>query len=172
MELRTKRLLLRTHTVEDAKAFWHVINDYDTAKMTASWPYPVPYDLVKERFENALDFDETRRLMPVIVYNGQVIGNMGIGIKKEDGVPELGYTIGKKWWGKGLMTEAVIALCEYAFKTMPISFIDAETYKDNPASGRVLEKAGFVRTGEGATVYCKARQCDLGGWHYRLMRER
>lgn len=60
---------------------------------------------------------------------------------------ELGYWLAEPFWGKGIMTEAVRTLSEYAFKELDIHRIFAEPYTTNIASARVLEKAGFVLEG-------------------------
>jgi len=60
---------------------------------------------------------------------------------------ELGYWLGEPFWGKGIMTKAVNAISEYAFEEIGLHRIFAEPYITNPASARVLEKAGFVCEG-------------------------
>lgn len=60
---------------------------------------------------------------------------------------ELGYWLAEPFWGKGIMTEAVKALSEYAFKELGLHRIFAEPYTNNSASARVLDKAGFVLEG-------------------------
>ena len=60
---------------------------------------------------------------------------------------ELGYWIGEPFWGQGLVSEAVGIACDYAFSTLEVERIEACVYEWNPASGRVLEKNGFVQEG-------------------------
>ena len=57
---------------------------------------------------------------------------------------DLVYAIHLKQWGQGLMSEAVNAFCAFLFRRYPLEAITAEHFKDNPGSGRVLQKAGFV----------------------------
>jgi len=59
----------------------------------------------------------------------------------------LGYWLGQDFWRRGIMTEAVLALTDFCFKNFPLRRISAEVYANNPASARVLEKAGFVFEG-------------------------
>jgi RimJ/RimL family protein N-acetyltransferase len=56
----------------------------------------------------------------------------------------LGYWLGEDFWGRGIMTEAVAALTDFSFRNFPLRRISAEVFANNPASARVLEKAGFI----------------------------
>ncbi|HJJ42895.1 MAG TPA: GNAT family N-acetyltransferase [Methanocorpusculum sp.] len=64
------------------------------------------------------------------------------------GAAELGYWLGKPYWGKGIMTKMIAEICGQAFHRFAIDEIFAEPYEWNAASQRVLEKAGFVYSGE------------------------
>ena len=60
------------------------------------------------------------------------------------GIWEPGYCIGQKWWGKGLTTEALQAVVDFWFRQVGGAFLTCCHAVQNPASGRVMEKAGFV----------------------------
>jgi len=55
----------------------------------------------------------------------------------------LGYWLGEKFWGRGIMSEAVGAFRDFCFTNFPFRRVYAEPFANNPASARVLEKAGF-----------------------------
>ena len=57
---------------------------------------------------------------------------------------ELGYFLGEPFWGKGIITEAVKQIVDYGFQHFDITRIYARPYGNNPASQKVLEKAGFT----------------------------
>jgi RimJ/RimL family protein N-acetyltransferase len=78
---------------------------------------------------------------------GELIGGIGLRVDKQHDTAELGYWIGKPYWGNGYCTEAVAAMVEFGFSQFGWRKIYAEHFSDNPASGRVLEKLGFVREG-------------------------
>lgn len=80
--------------------------------------------------------------------NGGPIGDLCFKGLGEDGVVEIGYGTYTGFEGKGYMTEAVMALVQWACRQSGVLRIEAETDKDNKASQRVLEKAGFVPSGE------------------------
>ena len=60
---------------------------------------------------------------------------------------EVGYWLGESFWGRGIMSEAIPPFTRWAFETFNLERIYAEPFANNPASARVLEKAGFVCEG-------------------------
>lgn len=162
---------MRPVEIDDTEPFIDVCGEYDIVKMTASWSWPVTKEVARERFCNALKFDPSKRLTLAILHDDGFIGLAGLGIKDDTDVHKLGYMIGRSWWGRGLMTEAVKALCQHGFSAMNADVIEADHYFDNPASGRVLEKAGFVKIRPADDTYSAARQENVPGWHFRLTSE-
>src|SRR5207247_10852540 len=81
-----------------------------------------------------------------IVVDGAAVG--GIGVERGHDVfhrsAEIGYWLGEAYWGRGIATEAVRALTEYAFVTFDLCRLHAGVFEWNPASMRVLEKAGYT----------------------------
>ena len=71
--------------------------------------------------------------------------------------PEIGYWLGRPYWGRGLATEAVAGALSWARKIWRRRVVVSGHFADNPASGRVLEKAGFLYTGEIQPRHCTAR---------------
>ena len=82
-----------------------------------------------------------------IVVEGKAVG--GIGIKKltdsHKGTREIGYWLGERYWGRGIATQAVQLVSAYAFRRHKPLRLQAFVYSWNPASARVLQKAGFKR---------------------------
>jgi RimJ/RimL family protein N-acetyltransferase len=60
---------------------------------------------------------------------------------------EIGYWLGEPFWGRGIMSEAVPAFTAYAFATFDVCRLYASVFEWNPASARILEKAGYVCEG-------------------------
>jgi len=89
-------------------------------------------------FQFALELRET----------GEFVGDCGLNIlAHEPRLARIGYTIARPHWNKGLATEAVRALVDYAFSTFPLHRITASVDPRNGSSCGVLEKAGFVKEG-------------------------
>ena len=84
-----------------------------------------------------------------IVVEGAAVG--GIGIELQPDVhrrsAEIGYWLGEEYWGRGIMTEAVRATTRYAIERFDLCRVFAGVFDTNPASVRVLEKAGYTFEG-------------------------
>jgi RimJ/RimL family protein N-acetyltransferase len=92
--------------------------------------------------------------------NEQLIGGIGRLMKLGPVAhkDEIGYWLASPFWGQGLMTETVRAFSDYLLKIEPLKRIEALVFHKNIASGRVLEKAGFVREGYLRKYYLKDQQ--------------
>ena len=81
-----------------------------------------------------------------IVVNEQAVG--GIGLTLKDDIycksAEIGYWLGEPYWNRGIITEAVRVITEYGFTQVDLCRISAGIMEWNPASGRVLEKCGYI----------------------------
>ena len=156
MFARTERLLLRPGWIEDAPALAGLIGDQVVARNLARVPFP--YTLADaERFlgvgtatlPNLLAFARTRGAP-------RLIG--GVGLHRDlDGAVELGYWIGRPFWGLGFATEAARAMVALAHGSLRVERLVAGHFRDNPASGRVLRKLGFRATGAVAARRSVAR---------------
>lgn len=113
-----------------------------------------------DRFPHPYGVEEGRRWIASIAsddpacnfgieVDGEVVG--GIGVERGEGVERrslaIGYWLGESYWGRGIATEAVMAVTAYAFETFDVNRISAGVYAWNPASARVLEKAGYLFEG-------------------------
>ena len=85
---------------------------------------------------------------------GEAIGAMGYGpscecdLPAREGEPLIGYWVAKPYWNKGICTEALRLMLDHIRETTDIKSLISGHFVDNPASGRVMEKCGFVPTGE------------------------
>ena len=107
--------------------------------------FPNPYSKQDgiDFIEKILKFEPARNF--VIDFEGQFSG--GIGIHPQEDIfklnAELGYYVAEPFWGKGIATEAVKQMIIYGFENFDINRIFARPFGNNPASKRVLEKAGM-----------------------------
>lgn len=112
-------------------------------------PYPYTEQDGADYISSMLSADENETFAFAITVDGKVAGSIGIfrqaNIHRK--TAELGYYIAEEYWGKGIMTEAVIQICEHVFSKSDIIRIYAEPFAYNLASCRVLEKAGFQYEG-------------------------
>ncbi|HEX3026883.1 MAG TPA: GNAT family N-acetyltransferase [Clostridia bacterium] len=75
---------------------------------------------------------------------GELIGCGGLVRHDEHGMFELGYNIMRQYWNRGLATEAAGAITDFARRQLGVRAIVCGHAKENPASGKVMEKVGFI----------------------------
>lgn len=95
-----------------------------------------------------------------ITWQDEAIGGAGLigSCDIERYTANFGYWLGEAWWGRGIATACARALKDYAFAHTPFVRLEARVFAWNPASMRVLEKAGFVREGVHRLSVCKDGQ--------------
>jgi RimJ/RimL family protein N-acetyltransferase len=149
MLLRTARLTLRPWVASDADAAAIVrhANHREVWRNTGQLPFPYARTDADAFFAQCAQRPQDLHL--AIVAAGEPIG--GIGMHRRDGLErftaEIGYWLGPTIWGRGYATEAARALAEHTFATTNVQRIEGRVFAWNPASCRVLEKAGFAREG-------------------------
>ncbi len=148
-EIRTDRLVLRPLRLSDAPAVRELAGAREVAENTLTIPHPYP-EGAAEAWISSLGPAFLRGELAVFALTGEdgrLIGAMGLKIEPEDGIAELGYWVGVPWWGRGYATEAARAVVAYGFRDLSLGRIWARAFVRNPASTRVLEKAGFRHEG-------------------------
>ncbi len=153
--MKTKRLILRELNADDVQPIVALAGDWDVARMTSRIPYPYS-EAQAQHWINSLEPDE---LVRVIEHKGKLIGMCGYTLL-EDGTAEIGYWIGRPWWGQGFATEATDLMARHCLRTTRATKLTCCHFADNPRSARVIEKLGFKRTGA-CTAYCEARKHDV-----------
>lgn len=145
--IQTERLTLRAPTPADAPRIAALCGDYAIPKMTTRMPWP--YRLADaEAFVAQVGGQDWRRNAAFVLDESQagVAGVLGL-FPDPTGQIEVGYWIGRPHWGRGLATEALRAALSWAARDWRRKLVVAGHFADNPASGRVLVKAGFLYTG-------------------------
>lgn len=146
MELETTRLRLRPLTAEDAEGLFAYCS-HPAVGPRAGWK---PHESLEESRQILAQVFLRQPHTFAIEREGRLIGTIGLteDSKRENaGAKMIGYSLAFDCWGQGLMTEAVEAVLVYGFDLLNLSILTATCYPDNPASGRVLEKCGFVFEG-------------------------
>jgi RimJ/RimL family protein N-acetyltransferase len=159
--VETRRLLLRAPGAQDIPAIARMANDHDIARMTKRMPHPFGQGDAED-FVIAVAAQNPAKANTFVIEHEDhgVVGVLGM-FEDEDRVPETGYWIGRDFWGRGLATEALEGALVWASKRWKRRALVAGHFADNPASGRVLEKAGFLYTGETRKAFSRARQADI-----------
>jgi RimJ/RimL family protein N-acetyltransferase len=146
--LHTPRLVLRGPAPGDAARLAALAHDFDVVRMTSRMPYPYTAEDAEAFLERA-GAKDLRSEVTWVVQDGEgPIGALGLfpGDPPSPG-PELGYWLGRPAWGRGYASEAVEAAVAWADDVWRRRCLTARCFVDNPASMRVLDKAGFLPTG-------------------------
>ena len=144
--LQTKRLILRRWEDSDAESLFTYVKDPDVGPI-AGWP---PHQSVEESLaviRNVLNGREAYALC--LKSDHKAIGAIELKLNghtdmtARDDECELGYWLGKPFWGLGLMPEAVSEILRHAFEDIGMTKVWVGYYEGNTKSKRVLEKCGF-----------------------------
>ena len=145
--LETPRLLLRPWQERDAERLYEYAKDPDVGPM-AGWPVHTSVENSLTIIQTVFSAPETYAVCPK--ESGEAVGSIGLKFgdttdmtQREDEC-ELGYWIGKPFWGRGLIPEAAQALIRRAFEDLHVRAIWCGYYDGNEKSRRVQEKCGFV----------------------------
>lgn len=142
----TRRLVLRRPLQGDAAAMAALANDRGIATMMSRLPHPYERSHA-EAFLETCDQE--------IVYavtcrdDGAFMGLCGVRATPKPSLVDLGYWLGRPYWGKGYTTEAAQALIDLSFTRLGVERVTANCRAINLASRRVLEKCGFQHRGTG-----------------------
>jgi len=148
--IKSERLILRKIELSDADMmFRNWANDDEVTRYM--------------RWQSHKDSDETRTIIQqwfddykndyiyhwgICLEDGEMIGSIGVMIISEhDHKAEIGYCIGRKWWGKGYTSEAAEAVIDYMYVNTDIERIEAYHAVENTASGKVMLNAGMAYEG-------------------------
>lgn len=157
MMLETHRLLLRPWREEDAEELYRYAGDNEVGP-PAGWPPHTSVENSRDIIRNVLSVPETYAVC--LKENGNPIGSIGLKLgdatdmtDREDEC-ELGYWIGKPYWGQGLIPEAARELLRRAFEDLGMNKVWCGYYGGNEKSRRVQEKLGFTyhHTTEGLEI--------------------
>ncbi len=148
--LTTARLCLRPFVLADAAEVQRLAGAREIAATTLRIPHPYP-DGVAEGWilthGGAWERGDELNLAITRQADGVLVGAIGLALALPDARAELGYWIGVPYWRQGFATEAARAVVGYGFDVLRLERIHACHFGGNPASGRVLAKAGLVHEG-------------------------
>ena len=146
--LETKRLILRRFTLEDVESMYYGWATDENVSRYVSWaPHKNTAETTAiltgwiEQYEHlsynwAVERKDTHEL----------IGNISaISVSRTHHNCEIGYCYGSKHWNQGFATEALQAVLDYLLNECEMHIVEAKHYSVNPASGRVMEKAGMIK---------------------------
>ena len=147
----TQRLILRPFRNDDAQQMFDNWAGDDEVTKYMTWPSRKNIEdtqNVVEGWTKRYSADNFYHWAIVTKDKNQHIGFISvISCDENVGKVELGYAIGKKWWHKGIMAEALSAVTDYLFNTVGVRRIQACHDTNNPDSGKVMQKCGMQYEG-------------------------
>lgn len=147
----TGRLVLRPFALSDAADVQRLAGDPAIADTTLNIPHPYLDGMAEAWIANhQAQFQEDKGLALAVTLrdDGALAGAISLlGIDRRHRRAEMGYWIGKPFWGRGYATEAAAAVIAFGFEALGLHKISATHLVRNPASGRVMQKAGMSYEG-------------------------
>lgn len=148
--LQTPRLILRPFKMSDAPVISELANDKEIVTNTQNLPYPYEEYMAEDWISHhAILFNENKFLNLAVVQRKKnlVMGAIGLEFSMQHDNAELGYWLGRPYWGQGYATEAAKRLLHYAFAELKLHRVHSIHLSINPASGRILQKIGMTHEG-------------------------
>ena len=151
--LATERLVLRPPVPADAEQLHRLVNDWSGVRMLSRLPFPYPRTLTDEWIASTAEQRERGTGYHLVITGHEdgrdlVIGCVGLRLDQTPEVANLGYWVGRRYWGHGVATEAVGRVARWALANLSVRRIEAHVAQDNPASAAVLRRIGLREVGQ------------------------
>ena len=147
-ELRTKRLVLRRFGPGDVDDTFAYARDPEWAEyLLPAVPQPYTRRNAEEFIAGKMRASPEQEPTWAIALDGTVVGAIGLSVDARRDTGELHYGLGRSYWGRGLMPEAVAAVIDWGFRERSLAKISAHADLRNRRSWRVMEKLGMTREG-------------------------
>ena len=162
----TTRLILRDITEEDAPAYEKHFIDYEViGTMSHMVPWPYPENGVREYIRNTVIPNQCvdQWFWGICLKSSdELIG--AIWLRRKGTPSNRGFWLGKKFWGRGIMTEAVKPVTDYAFNVLGFEKLVLANAVGNPASRRFKENTGAVFLRTEPAIYVNPRYTEREVW--------
>lgn len=150
--IETDRLILRRYVIEDAEAMYkNWASDSEVTKFL-TWQPHSSVEVSRGIIENWLkEYSDEKYYQWAIVLkaNGnEPIGDISVVHMNEDiSMVHIGYCLGRAWWRRGIMSEALKAVMDFMFDTVEVNRVESRHDPMNPNSGKVMQKCGMKYEG-------------------------
>jgi [ribosomal protein S5]-alanine N-acetyltransferase len=172
-QFRTKRLLVRRPMMKDVDDIYENVNDKDVVKYLDNIPWPYR----KKHAVQYVEFGKKEWITKdgfkfVIEFEDKVVGVIALDkCDKKNKRAILGYSLGKKYWGMGIMTEAVKGLINWGFKEVKLVKILSEIGISNIGPWKIAKKAGMRKVGILEKHYISRRKKWEDCYLFEILRE-
>lgn len=149
--IETDRLILRRFHMDDAQAMFDNWASDPEVTRYLTWPAHSSVavsQMVMRDWVDGYERSDYYKWAITLKGDNRPVGDISVVRKNEDiGSVEIGYCLGNPWWGMGMMTEALQAVIGFLIDQAEVNRVVAEHDRNNPASGRVMAKAGMTYEG-------------------------
>lgn len=161
------KIRIRKQRLSDAEKLKDLLNDNEVLKYLTGIPFP--YTLAKSKKDikqSQKEWKTGKSYHFTILADNEIVGNIILhNPNKDKGRYDLGFFIGRKFWGKGIVTEAIKQTIKFGFNKLNLYRIQGDNDSDNPASGKVMKKAGMKLEGIQKKIQKKGNKfIDLYLW--------
>lgn len=146
--IATDRLQLRPWRLGDVDDVLAYAQDPEWSRFLRALPRPYGREDAEAFIARQILLDRALHAAWAVELDGSVVGGIGLRFQPEHRRAELGYSLARRHWNRGYVTEAAGAVVDAAFRTCPgLNRIHARADVENRASQRVMEKIGMAREG-------------------------
>ncbi|MDO8459585.1 MAG: GNAT family protein [Nanoarchaeota archaeon] len=153
MKIETKRLVIRDLEMKDVNYLVDGCNNLNVSRYLALVPYPYSEKSAKDFIKTCVKESKEK---PRTKYNfgielkeeNRIVGSVGLSkVDYFQGTATVGYWINEDYWRRGIMSEALEAVINFAFRKLKLRRINVKAFSENKASNSLIKKAGFVYEG-------------------------
>ena len=171
MKLELKTCTVRSWEWRDRESIVRYANNRKVSRnLRDRFPHPYTDRDARDWLDAVVDAEPETNF--AIAINGEAVGGIGYTLQYDVDrrSAEIGYWLGEEFWGRGIATEALIVVTKHAFANHDLCRVYAHVFDWNPASARVLEKAGFAFEGRMRKSVTKEGQ-TIDQLMYAMIRE-
>ncbi len=147
--MHTERLEIRPLAASDAEYLFRLVNDWEVVRNLARVPFPYPRELADAFIAAAREEMAAGRAWHLAIAahaDGKLLGCIRVSAELRR-VGQLGYWIGRRFWGEGIASEAVRRVASWALANLAVDRLEAQVAPGNLASAALLRRLGFRETG-------------------------
>ena len=148
--IKSDKFILRPYKKGDEESLQININSKEVSRFMSTVPFPYKTSDAHYWIKHNSKLDKSKNKKEInfaIEIDNGVVGGIGLMHITKNHKAEIGYWLGKKYWGKGIMTEAIKIVLDYAFNQINLKRIYAKVFIKNKPSVRILEKNKFKLEG-------------------------
>lgn len=149
LHLETESLHLQPYQIDQASQVKELAGD-EAVAATTFVPHPYRQEEAEEWIRSHSDWIENNKAYPlamVLKSTGELVGTMTLRVDSKHRKGELAYWVGKPYWGQGYATQAAKRIMEFGFESLNLHRIWSAAMTTNPASAKVMQKAGLSYEG-------------------------